>query len=97
MPKRVLHTQKLCRNMQQGGCKDVLMAFMSRCLASFPLSMILEPSEELLNPVIPQVVLYKQLLTNRAASFRDDSSKVKAHSVWKATTLTEEGNSKSYQ
>lgn len=65
MPKRVLHTQKLCRNMQQGGCKDVLMAFMSGCLASFPLSMILEPWEELLNPMMPQVVLYEQLLTNR--------------------------------
>lgn len=56
------------------------MVFTNRWLASFPLSMTVEPPEEPLNPMITQVVPYEQLSVNqqRAASFMDGSSQVKA-------------------
>lgn len=76
------------------------MVFMSRWLASFPLSMTVEPSEGLLSPVIKPMVPYEQLYINqqRVAWFMDGGSEEKGqHSVWKASTLTPEGNSESYQ
>lgn len=68
--------------------------------ASFPLGLTLEPPDELLEPTAMWTELYEWLLTEgqTAAWFRDGSSRVKGqHLVWKATTLIEEGKTKSAQ
>ena len=57
------------------------------------------PVEGLLSPVIMSMVPYEQLYINqrRVAWFMDGGSEEKGqHSVWKASTLTQEGNSESY-
>lgn len=68
--------------------------------ASRALGLTLEPPEELLEPTSMWTEPYEWLLTEQqtAAWFRDGSSRVKGqHPVWKATTLVEEGETKSVQ
>lgn len=57
------------QDTQRGACTEV---FLGRWLASFPLSMSLEPPKELLNPMMAHVVPYEQVSVNqlRAAWLR---------------------------